>query len=121
MVKYCYAYGCTNRFSKNSISFHKFPLKDKTLFRKWVVATNREYFQPIFNSYLCGEHFLPSDVDFTKDEDKPHLLPNAAPSIFTFPKKVRKKDRKKMKDFTVISVNTAASEIEIAIANLIPL
>ena len=29
MVKSCSAYGCTNRFSRNSILFHKFPLKDK--------------------------------------------------------------------------------------------
>ena len=39
MVKSCSAYGCTNRFSKNGISFHKFPLKDKILLRKWLVAT----------------------------------------------------------------------------------
>ena len=60
MVKSYSAYGCTNRFSKNGISFHKFPLKDKSLLRKWIVATKRENFQPTFNRYLCGEHFLPS-------------------------------------------------------------
>ena len=44
MVKSCSAYGCTNRFSKNGISFHKFPLKDKSLLRKWIVATKNENF-----------------------------------------------------------------------------
>ena len=95
MVKSCSAYGCTNRFSKNGISFHKFPLKDKSLLRKWIVATKRENFQPTFHSYLCGEHFLPSDFNFSKDKDKPHLLPNAVPSIFTFPEKVIKKTSKR--------------------------
>ena len=83
MVKFCSAYGCTNRFSKNDISFHKYPLKDKSLLRKWIVATKRENFPPTFNSYLCGEHFLPSDFNFPKEKDKTHLLPNAVASTCT--------------------------------------
>ena len=71
-------------------SFHVL-FKDKSLLRKWIAATKREHFQPTFNSYLCGEHFLPSDFNFSKDKDKPHLLPNAVPSFFTFPEKVIKK------------------------------
>ena len=91
MAKSYSAYGCTNRFSKDGISFHKVPPKDKSLLRKCIVATKREHFQSTFNSYLCGEHFLPSDFNFSEDKDKLQLLPNAVPSISTFPEKVMKK------------------------------
>ena len=94
-VKSCSAYGCTNRFSKNGIPFHIFPLKDKSLLRKWIVATRREHFQPTFNSYLCDKHFVPPDSNFSKDKDKAHLLPNAVPSILIFAEKVIKNTSKR--------------------------
>ena len=57
MVKFCAAYGCSNRFSKESkLSFHKFP-KDKALCKKWVVATKHAAFVPKDGTVLCSKHF----------------------------------------------------------------
>ena len=90
------------------MAFHIFPMNDNALLQKWIIATKIEHFQPTFNSYLCGEHFFPSDFNFSKDEDKPYFLPNAPPSIFTFLGKVIKRPPTK-NYFKVISVNTAAN------------
>ena len=84
MAKSYPAYGCTNLLSNNGISIHKLPLKDESLLQKWIVATKKENCQPTFNSYLWAEHLIPPDFNFSKDKEKPHLLPNAVPSIFTF-------------------------------------
>ena len=58
MVNSCAAYGCNNRSSKEgNISFHKFPLKDKILCKKWFIATKHADFVPNDNSKLCSQHF----------------------------------------------------------------
>ncbi len=93
MVKSCAAYGCTNRFCKGS-SFHKFPLKDKTLLKQWITALKRYKFVPNDNSCLCNTNFLPSDYN-CEDANKPRLLPSAVPSVFTFPDHLQKKNRSK--------------------------
>ena len=49
-----------------------------------AITTKGVNFQPTFNSYLCGEHFLSSDFNFSYDKNKLHLLPSAVQSIFTF-------------------------------------
>ena len=89
MVVSCSAYGCSNRFTKeNKICFHRFPLKNKELCDKWVSATKRDQFLPTTNSFLCSDHFLPTDYSLgTKefaDNTKPRLKYNAIPSIFIF-------------------------------------
>ena len=92
MVRSCAAYGCSNRYSKDgSKSFHKFPLKNQELFKKWVVALKRESFTPTEHTVICSDHFLPSDYyfcqddkDFSKINHKPILKQDAVPSLFSF-------------------------------------
>ena len=63
MVQTCSAYGCLNRFKKNSgITFHKFPsIKRQSLRKKWIFAMKRKGFQPGYDERVCSEHFKPED------------------------------------------------------------
>ena len=90
MVKSCSAYGCTKRASKDSqVSFHRIPLKDKELCRKWVSAMRHVDFQPTSSCTLCSAHFLPKDyVDQTAKKQK--LKETAVPSLFYCPKHLNK-------------------------------
>ena len=90
MVNSCSAYGCTNRSVKNGISFHKFPLKDSNLLRRWVIATKRENFVPTKNSSLCSQHFVKENYNYC-DANKPRLKANAVPSVFAFPERLQVK------------------------------
>ena len=47
MVNSCAAAGCTNRGKKNgNRAFHKFPINNSELYKKWIVAIKRETFIP---------------------------------------------------------------------------
>ena len=97
MVKSCAAYGCTNRFSKdNTISFHKFPLSNPELCKRWVIATKRKNFLPTKYSFICSEHFLSTDYA-NSDCHKPHLKEEAVPSIFNFPENLHHRPKKARK------------------------
>ena len=83
MVNSCAAYHCQNRSKKGGeISFHKFPLKNTDLCRKWVTATKRDGFVPSDGSYICGEHFTKDDYLFSNSNK---LKDGAIPSVFSFP------------------------------------
>ena len=94
MVNSCSAFGCTNKFVKNGPkAFHKFPLKDKELCKKWVIALKRENFTPTKYSCICSDHFSPNaynfhvpDKDFSAINHVPRLKYDAVPSIFVFSK-----------------------------------
>ena len=91
MVKSCSAYGCTNRFKKESnIHFHKFPIENPELCKSWTVALKRDKFTPSKYSFLCSEHFAISDYVSSVNDEKPHLNPCAIPSIFDFPERLKK-------------------------------
>ena len=65
MVNRCSAYGCRSGNDKNtnsSISFHKYPIKNKELLRKWLKNNPRKNFIPTRSSTLCSLHF--TDWDF---------------------------------------------------------
>ena len=52
---YCVAWGCSNRSMKGSgLKFHRFPLKNMDLLKKWIVAMRREDFAPTSYSRICG-------------------------------------------------------------------
>ena len=96
MVISCCAYGCENRFSKQSnTSFHKFPLKSDELCKKWVVALRRKNFVPTKYSYVCSAHFVSEDYTGEKKASKPRLKDDAVPSVFTFPKHLTSTTRKR--------------------------
>ena len=81
-VNSCVAYACTNRRVKgDSLKFHRFPLHNKELCTKWITAIKRDKFIPTKNSYLCGDHFIPTDYKYA---DSSKLKDNVVPSIFNF-------------------------------------
>ena len=81
MPNTCSAYKCTNRKEKGGKTFHSFPLHDKELTQKWVVAMKRDAFLPNESSRLCNNHFKPNDSFFKFKK----LELNAVPSLFDFP------------------------------------
>ena len=86
MVNSSSAYGCSNRYVKDSnIHFHKFPLNNPTLNKSWIVALKRDKFIPSKYSAICSQHFTPSDYVTDINDLKPRLKPDAIPSIFNFP------------------------------------
>ena len=91
MVNSCAAYNCTNRRVKGSgVKFHLFPLKNRELCEKWVVAIKRDNFVPTENSYLCGDHFNASDYKYI---DSNKLKDAAVPSKFAFPGHLQKNEQ----------------------------
>ena len=86
----CCAYGCTNRFKKESnIHFHKFP-ENASLKKSWIAALKRKDFSPSKNSAIYSKHFKPSDYVCSADDFKPRLKPNSVPSILNFPEHLQK-------------------------------
>ena len=79
----CSAYGCSNHhFKETNIIFHRFPLKDKELCQKWVIATKRDGFVPTEASYICSDHFTKDNYLFSNSK---RLKQNNVPSVFNFP------------------------------------
>ena len=95
MVNSCAAYGCNNRSSKEgNISFHKFPLKDKILCKKWVIATKRAAFVPTDNSKLCSQHFASEDFIW-EDAKRSRLVNDAVSTIFDFPDHLKPQSKRR--------------------------
>ena len=46
------------------MKFHWFPLQNKELFAKWIAAMKCDKFIPTENSYLCVDHFIPTDYEY---------------------------------------------------------
>ena len=98
MVRSCSAYNCTNRYTKGGeIKFHKFPLKDTALMKKWVIATKRDRFVPSDASFICSEHFTRSDYLFS---DSKKLKDSAVPSVFNFPAHLKQVNAKRKEPST---------------------
>ncbi|CAI6377434.1 unnamed protein product [Macrosiphum euphorbiae] len=96
MVVSCSGYGCTNRRQKeNGIHFHRFPLKRPDVLKKWLHEIRRKNFTPNQYSYLCSEHFTPSDYlnESRPELDKKLLKDEAVPSVFKFPQHLQKKQK----------------------------
>lgn len=58
MVRYCVAFGCNNKWEKDSkISFHRLP-KDPLLKNRWIQNIKREGKLPKDENFLvCSAHF----------------------------------------------------------------
>ena len=111
MVSSCCAYGCQNRFSKESlIKFHTFP-KDPERRRKWIQAVRRVNFEPTSGSCICSEHFLPSDYRTETHLTRKLLKDNAVPSVFpSFPSHLQPPTKKRR---ILERVSDVGSEVEI--------
>ncbi|XP_065658834.1 THAP domain-containing protein 1-like [Hydra vulgaris] len=104
MVNSCAAYDCSNRYIKGGTkSFHKFPLQNSELCKRWIVALKRENFLPSKHTCICSDHFLESDYNYCIPDkknpsldhhQKPILKCNAVPSVFIFSTNIQKTKRK---------------------------
>ena len=128
MVNSCSAIGCSNRHVKGGTkAFHKFPLKNKELCKRWVVALKRENFTPTSYSCICSDHFTPNDYNYCLPDKnfagvnhKPTLKHDAVPSrfVFTVEKKARKSPFErtpiKRKNQSLLPSSTIAKKIKSA-------
>lgn len=94
MVRSCAAFNCTiTNGSKdedgNNITFHRFPLTNDYLNRKWIAATRRENFQPTANHLLCSLHFE-ENYYMENYVNRRQLKDEAVPTIFGFPLHLKK-------------------------------
>ncbi|ESN97847.1 hypothetical protein HELRODRAFT_85043, partial [Helobdella robusta] len=46
---------------KQKITFHKFPIDDEELARKWLKNIARKDFHPSQRTRVCSKHFTPDD------------------------------------------------------------
>ncbi|XP_065662960.1 THAP domain-containing protein 1-like [Hydra vulgaris] len=103
MVNSYAAYGCSSRFVKGGTKFfHKFPIKNSELCKRWIVALKRENFIPTKYTCICSDHFLESDYNYCiQDKNilsvdhhyKPILKLKAVPSVFVFSANTQKPKR----------------------------
>ena len=76
MPKNCCAVGCPNVYRKGSgIQFYCFPV-DLECHNKWIVAVNRQNWNPTQYTWIYSEHF----VNGHKSNNP--LAPNYVPSLF---------------------------------------
>ena len=80
MVICCAAFNCSIRFSKDGIRFHKFPLKNEELCKRWILATRLESLVVNEHAVICEKHFKPSDYNNPFDP-KSKLKEDSIPSI----------------------------------------
>uniref|UniRef100_A0A8D8VVF6 THAP domain-containing protein 4 n=1 Tax=Cacopsylla melanoneura TaxID=428564 RepID=A0A8D8VVF6_9HEMI len=100
MVISCSAFKCTNRQiplqkrsgNEREIHFHRFPVKNKQLLKKWIHATKRINWKPTIYSFLCSDHFLPHDYKMLGTK-KLTLHEDSVPSVFDFPEHLKKKKK----------------------------
>lgn len=106
MVNSCSAYGCKNRNSKGSqITFHRFPLNNKSLLKLWLYQIKRGNWEPSKYSVICSEHFT-EDCFVVKglQNSRRTLKSDAYPTIFSMaiysepPKKKTFPARKSVED-----------------------
>lgn len=85
MVLRCCAFNCKNTARNESISFHKFPLKDPNLLKKWLKNLRWKDWKPAPNSKICSVHFEKKCL--IEDGKRTRLHSWAVPTIFSFPKR----------------------------------
>ncbi len=92
---HCIAPGCTNYFynKKKGIHYHRLPVGNKTLLKKWLQNLKRADPPVHSHSRVCSSHFLPEDYvlagSFTESGEYQRtrtnkLNPDAVPTVFDF-------------------------------------
>ena len=83
MLTSCSAYNCTNRhFKRTTMVFHRFPVNDKELCKKWLAASKRDGFVLTSACYICSDHFTSDDYLFSYSK---RLKQYSVPYVFNFP------------------------------------
>ena len=94
MVINCSVYNCKSRFDKSSLtSFHRFPLNDEILCKKWATATKCLQITPSKHSRICSKHFKLEDFE-CQENGKRVLKKNIVPSIFDFHESLNKNNKR---------------------------
>ncbi|XP_060874361.1 uncharacterized protein LOC132948083 isoform X1 [Metopolophium dirhodum] len=85
MVLSCSVQNCENKLIKgNGIIFHRLPLHDKELLKKWLKALKIDNCTPTKYYNVCSEHFTENDYKKQPTGVKlAELLCSAVPSIFS--------------------------------------
>jgi len=105
----CVAYNCRSRWTKtpgtvkisNVVSFHRFPLRNKELLKKWIIAVRRKSWKPTNASFLCSKHFTPDCFYYSPSQfvqlngQRRKLRPDSVPSVFQFPKHLQNSNKKR--------------------------
>ncbi|ETN58331.1 hypothetical protein AND_010071 [Anopheles darlingi] len=81
MPAHCVIQDCNLRYTHSEeVSFHKFPLRNRELLKRWIEFANRnQNWSPSKWSCICSRHFLPSD--FRDCALRRNLSSSAIPSI----------------------------------------
>lgn len=58
---------CAVPMCANKTGGHKFPMRDKSRLKQWLVAVRRDKFTPSQNSRVCKNHFTADDYELPKD------------------------------------------------------
>lgn len=87
MPDFCSASGCNNstdnsQCREKGVSFHHFPLKDKTRLTEWIRHINRPNFTPTKHSVLCSEHFEEKYFVYQPFTNRRQLSSESVPTIF---------------------------------------
>jgi len=69
----------------------RFPLTNKALLDKWLLAVRRQNWKPTKHSVLCSEHFESSCFRFYANQKR--LKEDAVPSVFKFPEHLMPKPK----------------------------
>ncbi|KAG1651061.1 THAP domain-containing protein 1 [Nymphon striatum] len=68
----CAAFGCKSGYNKSEtskeVTFHKFPLNNSQLLRKWTTKICREKYTPTRHSKVCSLHFSPTSFIKYKED-----------------------------------------------------
>ena len=128
-MPHCIAYGCNNNFGKESIAkgirFHRLPLKNPVLMKKWLAALKLEKPHFTATSRICSQHF--EDECFLPDlhadllatgKSRRMLKEGAVPTIFSFAKRsktrvsslARSKDKARADVLSSLMPSSSSSE-----------
>lgn len=86
MVHVCAVPNCSNRSDRDDVSFHRLPVNNKTLLKKWVHNIGRENLPINASTRVCSNHFVKSKGRMLGPDDVPTLnLPTLATRVTTPP------------------------------------
>ena len=82
MVYFCVVPGCSNKSDRDShLSFHRLPLKNKSLLKIWIHKIGRKNLPLNKNSCVCSEHFPGGRRLLVNDEYPTLKLPKLSTQV----------------------------------------
>ena len=82
MVHFCVVPGCSNKSDRDThLSFHRLPLKNKSLLKIWIHKIGRKNLPLNKNSCVCSEHFPGGRRLLVNDEYPTLKLPKLSTQV----------------------------------------